>query len=448
MKITLIKASAPSEFKKYKKARGGPPQSIFSAAAATPKHYQLEMFDETIKAVKPGKIRSDLVVLFFSTPDAVRGYELADHFRSKGIQVVIGGLHATFIQEEAAGHADALLIGECESVWNEILSDAEQKQLKPHYEGAKVDLATVNPYPRNLIHYGDYDGFWSVLVSRGCRHKCSFCLVPGMLGNTRYRPVQDIVDEISQLETDWLELHADNLTDDRDYALELFKALEPLKINWVGETTIKIADDPELLEAAARSGLKYLLIGIETSSKSALKYSGKGFVKAENIKGQIERIHSHGIIVDSAAILGFDEHDTSIFKESADFFYDVGVDVCVPVIMIPFPGSRVFEQLEAEGRILTYDWSMYDGTKAVYRPKGMTSRELEEGAEEFYLRFNSPVRYTPSARCASSGSWELLQLCQFRLSVIFCFSNKKGIRCWQAPDPFQRISLNGCRGLH
>ncbi|MGI9283658.1 MAG: B12-binding domain-containing radical SAM protein [Endozoicomonas sp.] len=393
MKVVLIKASAPGDFKDYKKTRGGPPQSIFSAAAATPDHYDLAMFDETIRAVNPKKIQADLVDLFFSTPDAMRGYELAEAFLDRKIQVVIAGLHATFMKEEAIQYADAVLTGECENVWLEMLSDAQSGQLKKQYQGSQADLAEVNPYPTHLIPHSDYDGIWSVLVSRGCRHKCSFCLVPGMLGNTRYRPVQDVVDEISELETDWMELHADNLTDNREYALELFKALEPLNINWVGETTIKIADDPELLDAAARSGLRYLLIGIETPSKAALKYSGKGFVKAEKIKEQIARLHEHGIIVDSAAILGFDEHDTGIFKESAQFFHEVGVDVCVPVIMIPFPGSRVYQQLEEEGRILAHDWSKYDGTHAVYTPKGMSASELEKGAEDFYYRFNAPGRY-------------------------------------------------------
>ncbi|WP_461538379.1 B12-binding domain-containing radical SAM protein [Spongorhabdus nitratireducens] len=393
MKITLIKACAPSEFKKYKKKRGGPPQSLFSAAAATPAHHQLQMIDETVQKLNPKKINADLVVLFFSTPDAIHGYQLADQFRARGIQVVLGGLHPTFMPEEAAKHSDAVMTGECENIWQELLADAESKQLKPFYKGTSADLDHVAPYPVDLIPHQIYDGFWSVLVSRGCRHKCSFCLVPGMLGKTRYRPIPAIIEEIKNLKTNWLELHADNLTDDRDYALALFKALEPLNINWVGETTIKIADDPELLEAAARSGLKYILIGIETPSKSALKYSGKGFIKAENIKAQIERIHQHGIVVDSAAILGFDEHGPEIFEESVEFFNDVEVDVCVPVIMIPFPGSRVFQQLDQEGRILTRDWSKYDGTHAVYEPKGMTPSELEKGATDFYYKFNSTGKY-------------------------------------------------------
>ncbi|MCT4657326.1 MAG: B12-binding domain-containing radical SAM protein [Cohaesibacter sp.] len=393
LNLCLIKASAPSTFKDYKKKRGGPPQSIFSAAAATPDTVALQMFDETVQDVDPAGIDADLVVLFFSTPDAVRGYEMADHFRKRGIQVVIGGLHATFLKEEAKGHADAVLTGECEAVWPQLLQDAERGQLQPFYHGEAVDMATLNPYPTHLIKPKTYDWVWSVLVSRGCKHNCSFCLVPGMLGKTRYRPVEHIVEEISNMETDWVELHADHLTEDRDYALRLFKALEPLKINWVGETTIRIADDPELLEAAAKSGCRYLLVGIETVSKEALKRSGKGFVKLDKLKDQIKFLHDHGIAVDSAAILGFDEHDTSIFKESAELFHDFGVDISVPAIMIPFPGSRQFAQLEAEGRILTRDWSQYDGAHAVYQPKLMSPQELEAGADEFYWEFNSAGRY-------------------------------------------------------
>ncbi|MRI35459.1 radical SAM protein [Endozoicomonas sp. OPT23] len=395
MKIALVKVSAPSDFKDYKKKRGGPPQSIFSAAAATPSRYSVEMFDETVQAVNIDQLATaDLIVLFFSTPDAMRGYELASQLRNRGRQVVLAGLHVTFMTQEAAEYADAVITGECENVWDEVLSDAERRQLKPLYQGTSADLDKVAPYPTHLISHAKYDGFWSVLVSRGCKHKCSFCLVPEMLGKTRYRPIENIVAEISRLETDWMELHADHLTENREYALELFKALEPLNINWVGETTIRIADDPELLEAAAKSGCRYLLVGIETPSKSALKYSGKGFVKADNVKAQIDRLHQHGIIVDSAAILGFDEHDTRIFKESADFFNDVGIDVCVPAIMIPFPGSRVFQQMDKEGRILTRDWSKYDGTHAVFEPKLMSSEELEKGSHDFYYRFNSPGKYT------------------------------------------------------
>ncbi|MES0871996.1 B12-binding domain-containing radical SAM protein [Pseudovibrio sp. SCP19] len=408
MKICLIKASAPSYFKDYKKARGGPPQSIFSAAAATPRHFQLEMHDETIKMVDPRKVTADLVVLFFATPDANRGYELASAFSEKGSQVVIGGLHATFMPDEASEYADAVMTGECENIWDELLQDAQNRDLKPRYTGTYADMSKLNPYPRHLITAEQYNWEWSVLVSRGCKHNCSFCLIPGMLGKTRYRPIPDIINEISEMETDWVELHADHLTEDRDYALELFKALEPLKIRWAGETTIRIADDPELLEAAARSGAKYLLIGIETPSKAALKRAGKGFVKPENLKSQISNIHAHGIIVDTTAIFGFDEHTPEIFIETAKFYHEIGVDITAPAIAIPFPGSRFYKQLEQEDRLLSDNWGEYDGAHAVYQPKNMSCEELEAGAEEFSQHFYSVSR---------SASRKLRQIKDFGLAT-------------------------------
>lgn len=134
------------------------------------------------------------------------------------------------MKEEAAQHAGAIMTGECENIWEDLLQDAEKKQLKPLYTGTPANLSKVNSYPKDLINAEQYNGFWSVLVSRGCRHKCSFCLVPEMLGNLRYRPVEQVVEEIRQMDTDWVELHSGNLTDNREYALELFKALEPLNI--------------------------------------------------------------------------------------------------------------------------------------------------------------------------------------------------------------------------
>ncbi len=248
-------------------------------------------------------------------------------------------------------------------------------------------MASLNPYPTDIIPPEDYGWVWSVLVSRGCAHKCSFCLVPEFFGKNRYRPVDDVVAELAALPTNWTELHSDHLTEDREYALELFRRMEPLGLSWVGETTIRIADDEELLEAAARSGCKYLLIGIESISKAALKRAGKGFVKPDKLKDQLARIHAKGIAVDSAAVLGLDDQSPDIFKETADFFHEIGVDASAPAITIPFPGTRFYKQLEEEGRLLSDDWSDYDGSQAVFQPKNMTPEELERGAEEFSETF-------------------------------------------------------------
>ena len=386
MKVYLIKASAPGPFKEYKKAMGAPPQNIFSVAAATPEGVSIEMCDETIGMKPKLNIKADIVALFFHTPDAIHAYKLADKFRAKGKTVVLGGLHSSFMPDEAAAHADALLIGEAEGIWEELINDFKNKTLKKFYEREKpLDLAEVKPYPTDLIPPSKYDHVWSVLVSRGCVHHCEYCAVPPFFtGKYRLRPIESIVAEIKATPTDWVELHADNLTADRAYALELFKALKPLNINWFGESTIKMAEDEELLQAAAESGCRELLIGIETSSQGALKEAGKSFVDPDTIKGKISRFHEYGIKVISPIIFGFDNHTTDIFEESEQFCRHIGIDEVEPVLLIPFPGTPLFERLAAENRILHKDWSKYDGSYAVFQPANMTPEELEEGTDWFW----------------------------------------------------------------
>jgi len=393
MKVCMIKASVPGPYKTYKQQRGGPPQNIFSLAAATPSHIDVEMIDETASMEGAALVTADLVVLMMSTPDAPRAYELADGFRRRGIPVVLGGLHATFLPEEALDHADAVILGEAEGVWSEILEDAKRGDLKAQYRASvPVDMEALNPYPTRLIRPHAYNGFWSVLVSRGCPFSCSFCLVHRFFDGIRYRPVGAVVDEIRRSGADWIELHADNLTHDRDYAMELFSALKPLDINWVGETTIRIAEDDELLSLAAESGLRYLLVGLETPSEEALRSASKGFVRPADAKEYVSRLHDHRIIVDSSMLFGFDEHDARIFEEALNFVEYVGIDLSDGIIAIPFPGSKLFRDLDAENRILTRDWSLYDGSHAVFQPARMTPEELEEGQRWYASKYYGLAR--------------------------------------------------------
>lgn len=386
MEVYLIKASAQGPFKDYKKYMGAPPQNIFSLAAATPEDIKVSMCDETINMKPKLNTKADIVVLMFHTPDAVHAYNLADKFRKKKKTVVLAGLHPSFMPSEAYSHADSIIIGEAEGVWESLIKDFNENKLKPIYQRMEpFDLAKLKPYPTGIISPSKYNNFWSVLVSRGCVHRCDYCTVPPFFcGKYRTRPVNEIVKEIQSVPTNWFELHADNLTADRAYALELFKALEPLNINWVGESTIKMADDEELLKAAAKSGCRNLLIGIETPSQTALKDSGKGFVSPETIKEKIAQFHSYGIEITSSMIFGFDTHTKEIFKESTDFCRYIDIDEVESVILIPFPGTPLYTKLMNENRLLTDDWSKYDGTNVVFKPQNMTPEELLRGSWSFH----------------------------------------------------------------
>lgn len=383
MKVYLIKASAGSSYSKYKAATGGPPQNIFSTAAATPEDVEVEMTDETIGMKTNFKSKADLVAIFMSTPDAWRAYKIADRFRELGKTVVLGGLHTLFCPEEAGKHADTLLLGEVEGVWEQLLADYEVGTLKATYQrNTPADLAELNPYPTHIIAPSSYNWTWSVVVGRGCPNKCGFCLVNKFFATCRLRPIEHIVEEVRHLKKlgiTWVELHADNLTVNRKYAMELFEALAPLKMKFYGETTILIAKDEKLLTAARKAGVKALLFGIETPSKAALDGQGKKFVHPEKVKEYIATVKQYGITVWGDFLVGFDEHNPTIFKETLNFVKSIKADQTFEHLVIPFPGSDTFKIMERENRILTKDWSKYDGAHVVFQPKNMTVEELESG---------------------------------------------------------------------
>lgn len=239
MKLYLIKASAGSDYSTYKALTGGPPQNIFAAAAATPQQYSVDMADETIGLMADINSDADLVVIFMSTPEAYRAYDLARRYRKLGKLVILGGLHTKFNQQEAAEHAHSIIVSEVENIWLQLLLDAERGELAPKYQSdTAVDLSTLNPYPTDIISPTLYQNTWSVVVSRGCPFKCAFCLVPKFFKRYSHRPIADIVAEVTHLKSigvQWVELHSDNLTHDRHYAMALFDALAPLKMQFLAK---------------------------------------------------------------------------------------------------------------------------------------------------------------------------------------------------------------------
>ncbi len=393
MKIYLIKASAGSDYSKYKAETGGPPQNIFAAAAATPKHYQLEMADETIGMKTDFSSDADLIVVFASTPDAYRAYEISAKFKEQGKTIILGGLHVMFNQQEAAEYADALILGEVENYWEALLDDVQGGNLQEKYESkTPLDLSLLNPYPTDLISPKTYNYTWSVVVTRGCPFKCDFCLVHQFFNKFQMRPIDSIVEELWHLKSlgvEWVELHSDNLTHNRDYAIALFKAIAPIGLKFYGETTVLIARDEEMLLAAKEAGIKALLLGIETPSLEALKAQKKGFVKPDKMKEHMEIIKKYDIEVWGDFLFGFDEHTPAIFQETIDFVKEIKVDKVIPHFMIPFPGSETFKKLDSDNRILTKDWSQYDGSHSVYQPKNMSTDELEEGVYRVWQKTSS-----------------------------------------------------------
>ena len=388
VKVSLIKASKAGVFKDYKKSMMGIPQNIFSVAACSPDYCQIEMTDETIDMKVNYKTDADIVVVMFHTPSANRGYEIADKFRKLGKTVVLGGLHPTFMQEEALEHADALLVGEAEEIWEELLEDYKKDSLKKIYERTSMfDLSNLKPYPTDIIPVSKYDYTWSIVVSRGCVNKCSYCTVNKFFPSFRKRPIEDVIEEVKNCGTDFVELKSDNFMIDRQYALDLFKALEPLDIIWFTALEPSFADDKELVEAAAKSGLRNILLGIETPSRKSLSEAKKGHLDLDKLKSQIEYLHAFDIEIDSAMLFGFDDHDKTIFKETLEFVLEIGIDVTHGVVPIPFPGTDLFKKLKEEDRLTTLNWDLYDGSHLVFEHPVLTEKDVYYGTYQFEYEF-------------------------------------------------------------
>ena len=389
MNLLIVKASQDSDFKAYKSYMSSPPQSIFSLASATPADINYTLVDETIGDTLPSLDAIELAVVFASTPDIVRAYDLAKKFREQGITVVMAGLHSSFLPDEAGLCADSVIIGEAEPVWHDLLTDYQALKLKSRYQSCSpMDMSQLNHWPVTAALKKKY-GEWGVLVGRGCRYNCSYCTVRPFFNREAFRPVGQVVDEIKASGAKYLELHADNICADHDYAMELFAALQKLNIGWSGEATLDFAENEQLLEAAARSGLWYLVVGLETCSHAALKKAGKGFIEPARAKALINRLHHYSVLVDSCLLFGFDEHGPDIFDETLAFVDDIKLDAAHPNFVTPFPGTRFYTKLEKEGRLLSDDWADFDCSHVVFQPAQMTPEELEMGVYRVNRKLNS-----------------------------------------------------------
>jgi radical SAM superfamily enzyme YgiQ (UPF0313 family) len=320
----------------------------------------------------------DLVGLTCITGTSHRCYEIADRFRARGIAVVIGGVHATTLPEEAAGHADAVVTGYAEETWPMLLRDFAAGRLKARYASSVPPADYIRP-DRRYIRRAAYMQPDTVELLRGCGHKCEYCasrsLYPGLVA----RSADDALEEIAGLPGKTIGFLDPNLMTDLPLAYEFFGKLAALRKWWLGCATVEIKDHPDLLDLMAKSGCKGLLIGFESVRQSAVDSAGKTFNRVSEFGDVVRLLHRKGIIVEGCFVLGFDDDDRAVFKETADLVTRTGMDYVHYTLYTPFPGTKAYERLEGEGRILTRDWSRYNGRHVVFRPHRMTPGELTDG---------------------------------------------------------------------
>ncbi|HEX9058938.1 MAG TPA: radical SAM protein [Clostridia bacterium] len=349
----------------------------------------------------------DLIGISAMTNQINRAYLIADKFRAKGITVAIGGVHATVLPEEATEHADVVIIGEAEGLWEEFLGDFKNKSFKRFYKRDNndgIDI-TKTPVPMfDLLNIKNHK-IIPIQTSRGCPHNCEFCSSPKIFGKKyRFKTVEQIVNEVNALKRVWdkpyIYFSDDNMTVNKKFTKELLKELVPLKIRWQGYSDISIADDDELLELLSHSGCTNLLFGLESLSTSNLGVIDKWKMNQLNkYSWSIEKIQSFGIGVFGSFILGLDNDTTGVFKDVSSFIIDNNLYGAIITVQTPLPGARLYDRLKEEGRIFNDNWDNYTLFDVVSEPKNMTVKELEDGLEWVYQQvyskdaINSRSRY-------------------------------------------------------
>lgn len=350
-------------------------------AALTPEKHQVKAIDENVEPIDFDQ-PADLVSITALTPTAPRAYEVADEFRRRGKKVVLGGVHPSLMVDEAAAHADAVVVGEAEEVWPELLEDLENGGMKQRYQAeVKPSLAGLPIPRRDLMKENAYLNIPKVETSRGCPYRCSFCSTTVFYGpRMRFRPVEDVVAEVKAAEHRFVFFTDNNITANKKYAKRLFRALEPLGIYWLSQGSIDMADDAELMELAQRSGCAGMLVGFESLSEENIEGMGKkASNRVEEYEDKIRTFHRHQIGLIGCFVFGFDGDDKSVFKTTVNFIKRTNIDTPQLTVLTPYPGTAIRAELEAQGRIIHSDWEKYDVGNVAFIPKRMTPEELQQG---------------------------------------------------------------------
>lgn len=390
----------------WKKTMRYAPLTLTTLASLIPPEIPagITLLDEGVDEIDPARLDADLVGITVITGTAPRAYELARAFRRRNIPVVLGGVHPTLLPEEAMQHADSVVVGYAEESWPQLLRDFVAGRMLPRYNQSPSLRLSGLPFPRrDLYKSGMVNVADTIEATRGCIFQCDFCVVPTAWGTRPLqKPVGDVIADLRQMRakrTIFLDL---NLIADLPYARELFTALIPLKLRWAGLVTTTIAWDEELLDLAARSGCRGLLIGFESLDQKALDQSRKSFNMRKDYRLVVDRIHDRGIAIMGCFVFGFDVDTADTFERTIDFVMESRMDLPRYAIAVPFPNTGLFRRLKAENRLLTEDWSLYDGQHVVFEPRNMSPDELLERTNRAWKKtyqYNSIAR-----RLAGSGT--------------------------------------------
>ncbi|MEA3456502.1 MAG: radical SAM protein [Campylobacterota bacterium] len=334
------------------------PLAMGIIAALTPDDIEVTFYDDRIEEIPPDDM-PDMVALSVETFTAKRSYDIAGSYREKGILVVMGGYHPTLLPDEVLKHADVVVMGDAEGVWEEILKDFENKSLRSIYSGGNQRSLSEYKIDRSIFKGKRYLPVELIQFSRGCRYSCDFCSIDSFyLHTVRLRPVESIVAEIKTLNRKQLIFFVDdNLYSSKESLYKLLDAIGPLKIRWSCQISIDVARDEELLDRIVASGCVIVLIGFESLVDENLKQMGKNWnKKSGDYLEVIKKFHNRGVAVYGTFIFGYDNDTLEVIKESVSFAKSAKLEIANFNPLTPTPGTELYKRLEEEGRLIYKQW--------------------------------------------------------------------------------------------
>jgi radical SAM superfamily enzyme YgiQ (UPF0313 family) len=398
-KILLINPASQDSLHSNIKVLALPPLNLAIIARYTPEHYDVEIVDEAMETLD-FDAQVDLVGITCMTPLAPRAYEIANRFRARGIPVVMGGIHVSYMTDEALRYADAVVVGEGENIWPKLLEDFELGRMQKVYRMTEPPEIENLLAPRRDLLKGKYF-VETVQTGRGCPINCNFCSVTAFNGSRyRVRNIDSVIDEINSIKSKRIFIVDDNIVGQGPRyirrAKDFFDRLADCKKEWGGQTCLSIVEHDDVLKAAQRSGCKGMLIGFESLDAATIDSMHKSVnlrPNTRNFSDAIKKIHDHGMAIVGCFIFGTEGQSVDAFRRTIDFVLENGIDAVQMTLETPLPGTAFYKQMVDENRLLLTDypndWKHYTIFEPTFQMNGMSAREAYEGLLEAYAEVSS-----------------------------------------------------------
>ncbi len=412
-----------------------PPLGLATLAAYLDPDLNISLQDEHVEKLNLDD-DPDLVIIQVYITNAYRAYRLADHYRRRGAYVALGGLHVTSLPEEASQHADTIFLGPGEHTCPQFLRDLASGVPRPRYESAVRTLQGLPPIRRDLIQRHRYLVPNSIVVSRGCPHHCTFCYKDGFFAGGRgfyTQLVDDALAEIARLPGRHLYFLDDHLFGNPRFARELFQGMRGMNRVFQGAATVDSILRDDLIEEAARAGLRSLFVGFETLSDNSLQAANKRQNLGRSYREVVRRLDSLGIMINGSFVFGLDGEDNSVFARTVDWAVEAGITTATFHILTPYPGTALYADMQKQNRMTTDNWDLYDTRHVVYRPIGLPPGELKRGYDWAYEAF---YRWSSIFKAASAHATAKHSLKHFAYSAGW----KKFERAWDLVIRLKQLS--------